>query len=165
MSAPAPVPPALFSPVVAAGLPLQAAQAAFAWLCRGPSPVGIDGRRIPGLPARPVPVDELRDRLADPRCPAATSDAVWARILLSAPAINPVVLVATAVAFPQNPEMVLARFVASLLVAVVMGLVWEWCGRPGWLRPPPQAHLHGGSRAAAFRLVARHDFLQAGVSW
>ena len=33
--------------------------------------------------------------------------------LLSAPAINPIVLTATAVAFPNNPRMVLARFVAS----------------------------------------------------
>jgi hypothetical protein len=33
--------------------------------------------------------------------------------LLSAPAINPIVLTATAVAFPRNPEMVLARFAAS----------------------------------------------------
>ena len=77
MSVPAPVPPALVSPAVAAGLPLDAARAAFAWLCRGPHPITIDGRRVRGLPARPVPIDELRDRLADPRCPAATGDAVW----------------------------------------------------------------------------------------
>ena len=44
--------------------------------------------------------------------------------LLSAPAINPVVLVATAVAFPGRPEVVVARFVASLLAATVVGLVW-----------------------------------------
>jgi uncharacterized membrane protein YraQ (UPF0718 family) len=30
---------------------------------------------------------------------------------LSAPAINPIVLTATAVAFPRDPQMVLARFV------------------------------------------------------
>lgn len=81
MSAPVPVPPTLVPPVVAAGLPLDAARAAFAWLCRGPGPVGIDGRRIRGLPARAVPVDELRDRLADPHCPATIRDAVWAHLV------------------------------------------------------------------------------------
>ena len=34
--------------------------------------------------------------------------------LLAAPAINPIVLTATAVAFPGNPEMVVARGVAGL---------------------------------------------------
>ncbi|MGW3853126.1 hypothetical protein ACWD74_39845, partial [Streptomyces fagopyri] len=33
--------------------------------------------------------------------------------LLSAPAINPIVLTATAVAFPRDPEMVVARFVMA----------------------------------------------------
>jgi uncharacterized membrane protein YraQ (UPF0718 family) len=43
--------------------------------------------------------------------------------LLAAPAVNPVVLVATAVAFPGQPEMVLARFVASLLAPCVVGFL------------------------------------------
>jgi uncharacterized protein len=81
--------------------------------------------------------------------------------LLSAPAINPVVLVATAVAFPQTPEMVLARFVGSLVLAVLMGVLWERLGRPEWLRPPARAHRHVGARATAFRLVFQQDFLQA----
>jgi uncharacterized membrane protein YraQ (UPF0718 family) len=34
--------------------------------------------------------------------------------LISAPAIDPVVLVATSIAFPGRPEMVAARFVVSL---------------------------------------------------
>ena len=33
--------------------------------------------RFPGLPQRPIPLDELRDRLLDQRCPRATRDAVW----------------------------------------------------------------------------------------
>jgi uncharacterized protein len=82
--------------------------------------------------------------------------------LLSAPAINPVGLVATAVAFPQTPEMVLARFVGSLVPAVVMGVLWDRLGRPEWLRPPARTHQHGGSRATTSRLVFQHDFLQAG---
>jgi uncharacterized membrane protein YraQ (UPF0718 family) len=50
--------------------------------------------------------------------------------MLAAPAINPVVLVATAVAFPGQPQMVLARCVASLLTAVTMGALWSKWGRP-----------------------------------
>ena len=47
--------------------------------------------------------------------------------MLAAPAVNPVVLVATAVAFPGRPEMVAGRFTGSLLLAIVMGLIWIWC--------------------------------------
>jgi uncharacterized membrane protein YraQ (UPF0718 family) len=116
---------------------------------------GLAGAALPTCECTSVPIAGRMIATGFPVSAALT-------FLLSAPAINPVVLVATAVAFPQNPEMVLARFVASLLLAVVMGLVWEGCGRPGWLRPPQRAHLHGGSRAATLRLVAQHDFLQAG---
>jgi uncharacterized membrane protein YraQ (UPF0718 family) len=45
--------------------------------------------------------------------------------LLAAPAVNPVVMVATAIAFPGQPKVVLARFVASLATAMVVGLVWS----------------------------------------
>lgn len=116
---------------------------------------GLAGAALPTCECTSVPIAGRMIATGFPVSAALT-------FLLSAPAINPVVLVATAVAFPQNPEMVLARFVASLLLAVVMGLVWEWWGRPGWLRPPQRAHVHGGSRGATFRLVAQHDFLQAG---
>jgi uncharacterized protein len=73
--------------------------------------------------------------------------------LLSAPAINPVVLVATAVAFPQTPQMVVGRLVASLLLAVVMGVAWEFLGQPQWLRPPARVHAHGDSRLAGLAVV------------
>jgi uncharacterized membrane protein YraQ (UPF0718 family) len=36
--------------------------------------------------------------------------------------VNPVVLVATAVAFPGQPRMVLARFLGSLLTSIAVGL-------------------------------------------
>jgi uncharacterized protein len=116
---------------------------------------GLAGAALPTCECTSVPIAGRMIATGFPVSAALT-------FLLSAPAINPVVLVATAVAFPQNPQMVLARLVASLLVAVVMGLAWEWCGRPGWLRPPQRAHRHGGSRAETLRLVAQHDFLQAG---
>ncbi len=82
--------------------------------------------------------------------------------LLAAPAINPVVLVATAVAFPGRPEMVAARFAASLAVAVVMGWLWARFGRADWLRAPRRPAVDGHGRWAAYAEVARHDFLHAG---
>lgn len=62
--------------------------------------------------------------------------------LLAAPATNPIVLISTAVAFPDRPSMVVARFVASLAVALIMGWLWLRLGRPEWLRP---AHPGAGS--------------------
>ncbi len=83
--------------------------------------------------------------------------------LLSAPAINPVVLVATSIAFPNQPKMVLARLVASLATAVVMGWLWARFGREEWLRLPkrtPTAPSTGGVKA--FVAGLQHDFLHAG---
>lgn len=75
------VPPSLVPPGVAAGLPLEAARAALAWLCHGPDPVAIDGRAIRGLPARTVPVDELAGLLAAAGTRPQTRDAVWAYLV------------------------------------------------------------------------------------
>jgi hypothetical protein len=63
-------------------MPLDAARAAFEWLLTGPHPVSIDGRLFPGLPARRVPLNEVRDRLLHRRCPQALRDAVWAHLVL-----------------------------------------------------------------------------------
>jgi len=82
--------------------------------------------------------------------------------LLSAPAINPVVLTATAVAFPRNPEMVFARFGASLLVACAMGWLWLRLGRTEWMRPPSRPSFEGQSKGAAFWGSVRHDVMHAG---
>jgi uncharacterized membrane protein YraQ (UPF0718 family) len=82
--------------------------------------------------------------------------------LLASPAINPVVLVSTAVAFPGQPKMVLARFVASLLTASVMGWLWLRLGRPGWLRPVRVTDSHTERGWAAFWTSCRHDVVQAG---
>lgn len=70
--------------------------------------------------------------------------------LLAAPAINPIVLTATAVAFPDDPAMVLGRAVASLLVAMVMGWLWLRLGRADWIRLPRRPELDGGPRGRAF---------------
>jgi uncharacterized membrane protein YraQ (UPF0718 family) len=82
--------------------------------------------------------------------------------LLSAPAINPIVLTATAVAFPRNPQMVLARFAASLLVACAMGWLWQRLGRTDWLRTPAHPSSDGLSKGAAFWGSVRHDVMHAG---
>ena len=82
--------------------------------------------------------------------------------LLSSPAINPVVIVSTFVAFPNQPMMAAARFGASLVVAVVMGWLWMRFGRGEWLRIPSRSHLEGATRAETWRRTASHDFLHAG---
>ena len=82
--------------------------------------------------------------------------------LLSAPAINPVVLVATSVAFYGRPQMVLARFVGSLATAVIVGWVWARFAQPTWMKPPRRPDLTGTTRAEAFRTTMQHDFLHAG---
>lgn len=61
---------------------LAAARAAFEWLVTGPHPVSIDGRLFPGLPARRVPLDELRTLLLQGHCPQALRHAVWAHLVL-----------------------------------------------------------------------------------
>src|SRR4029079_1670362 len=82
--------------------------------------------------------------------------------LLAAPAINPVVLVATAVAFPGRPEVVVARFSASLLAAVSVGWIWIRLGRDDLLESRRSPHVHADTRGAAFLQIAQHDFLNAG---
>jgi uncharacterized membrane protein YraQ (UPF0718 family) len=82
--------------------------------------------------------------------------------LLSAPAINPIVIISTYVAFPANHVMALARFVASLATAVVVGWIWLRLGRDDLIRMPRRDHLVGHSNWETFRLTATHDFLHAG---
>lgn len=82
--------------------------------------------------------------------------------LLSAPAVNPIVLASTAVAFPKNPEMVVARAGASLVVAMVMGWLWLRLGRPEWIRLPHRPDLDDTSKWRAFWSACRHDVIHAG---
>ena len=116
---------------------------------------GAAGALLPGCECASVPV--AGGLIARGVAPAAAL-----AFLLSSPAINPVVLVATAVAFPGRPEMVAARFVASLGAAVVVGWIWARVGQAGWLRAPRRPDTTGLNRAEAFRATAAHDFLQAG---
>jgi hypothetical protein len=68
-----------------------------------------------------------------------TAAVAGATFLLASPAASPVVLAATAVAFPGQPMMVLARFVAGVVTTAAMGGLWLWL----------TARTPGGSAAAA----------------
>lgn len=118
---------------------------------------GVAGALLPGCECASVPVaGSLMRRGVAPAAALA--------FLLSAPAINPVVLVATSIAFPGKPMMVVARLTASLATAWVMGWLWARFGRPEWLKLPRAARATGqaGSRAGAFSSGLQHDFLHAG---
>jgi uncharacterized membrane protein YraQ (UPF0718 family) len=116
---------------------------------------GLAGVALPGCECGSVPIaGSLIRRGVTPAAALA--------FLLSAPAINPIVLTATAVAFPNNPEMVLGRAVASLIVAVVMGWLWLRLGRAEWIRLPHRPDLDDMSKARAFWSACRHDIMHAG---
>jgi uncharacterized protein len=116
---------------------------------------GLAGAVLPGCECSSVPV--VRGLIARGVTPPAAL-----AFLLSAPAINPVVLVATSVAFPGRPEMVLARLVASLAAAVVVGWLWMRLGRDAWTAGRPRPDVTGLGRLDALRVEIRHDFLHAG---
>jgi hypothetical protein len=84
--------------------------------------------------------------------------------MLAAPAVNPVVLVATAVAFPGQPQMVAARFLGSLLTSVTVGLLWWRVGDQRWVERARQrvSSTGDGPRWLAFSSAARHDIWDAG---
>ncbi|MGK5631009.1 permease [Streptomyces sp. URMC 123] len=138
-------------------------------------PAGALARALPRRPALAVPVAGIAGAVL-PGCECASVPVAGSLIrrgvapaaaftfLLSAPAVNPVVLTATAIAFPGRPEMVLARLLASLAVSVVMGWLWLRLGRTEWLRLPARrtAENDGHGRGEAFRLAFQHDFAHAG---
>ncbi|AUI57209.1 permease [Amycolatopsis sp. BJA-103] len=119
---------------------------------------GLAGVALPGCECASVPV--ARRLIGQGVAPAAALT-----FLLAAPAVNPVVLVATAVAFPGNPEMVFARFAGSLATAMVMGWLWAKWGKLDWIaeralrRLPEVQH---GSRWKTFAETARGDLVEAG---
>jgi len=153
-------------PFLALGVLISGAVATFVtpdrlarWLPRRPAVAilvaGVSGAALPGCECGSVPIAR---RLFG----GGTAGAAALTFMLAAPAINPVVLVATAVAFPGEPLMVLARCTASLLTALIMGALWARFGRPRWItRSLPIAQRQQDSRFATFTEAARHDFLQA----
>jgi uncharacterized protein len=116
---------------------------------------GIAGAVLPACESGSVPVAGALIR-------RGVAPAAALAFLLSSPAINPVVLVSTAVAFPGEPAMVAARFVASLLTAIGMGWLWLLWGRPEWLRVQTVVDPHVEKGWDAFWASCRHDVVQAG---
>ncbi|MGI8334597.1 permease [Actinomadura scrupuli] len=154
-------------PFLVLGVAVSAAIAAFV-------PPGAIARWLPGRPALAVPAAAALGA-ALPGCECGSvpiaarlaasgvTPAAAFAFMLSAPAINPIVLVSTAVAFPGNPEMVVARLVAGVAASVGMGLLWIVLGRDDLLtRAARTPHAGDGSRPAVFLATAQHDFLQAG---
>jgi uncharacterized membrane protein YraQ (UPF0718 family) len=130
-------------------------------------------KALPGHPALAVPVASCAGVVL-PGCecgsvPIAGSlirrgvtPAAALAFLLAAPAVNPIVLTATAVAFPKNPEMVAARGLASILVAMIMGWLWLRLGRTEWIRLPHRPDLDDQAKGRAFWAAVRHDVVHAG---
>jgi uncharacterized membrane protein YraQ (UPF0718 family) len=113
------------------------------------------GMALPGCECGSVPIaGRLVSRGAAPAAALA--------FLLSAPAVNPVVLVSTAVAFPGRPEVVAARLIASLLAATVVGLVWSRIGRDELLDRALRRRVPEGRPLDVFVATAQHDLLNAG---
>lgn len=154
------------TPFLVGGVLVSGAIAAFVptgWLAtilpgRSPFVVPIAataGMALPGCECGSVPI---AGRLIARGAPAPAALA----FLLAAPAINPVVLVSTAVAFPGQPRVVAARYLASLATAIVVGLVWFRVGRSEWTDRAMKHHDHEQSRLATFAETVQHDFLHAG---
>ena len=153
-------------PFLALGVLLSALIAVFVtpdrlarWLPKRPAAAVLvaaaGGAALPGCECGSVPV--ARRLFGEGALGAAALT-----FMLAAPAINPVVLVSTAVAFPGEPAMVGARFTASLVTAVAMGAIWSRWGRADWItRRLPRSPHSGGSKWTVFSEAARHDFLQA----
>ena len=119
---------------------------------------GFAGLALPGCECGSVPI---AGRLVD----AGTPPAAALTFLLAAPAINPVVMVATAVAFPGNLELVGARFIASLAAALLVGTWWARRNDDSLIKSMvgASAHDHGDTkRLSTFVDVASKDLVHAG---
>lgn len=69
-------------PGLASSLALDVAEHAFNLLMRGPDRLSVDGAALgEGLPARPIPMDELRVILLHPSCSRTTRDHVWRHLI------------------------------------------------------------------------------------
>ncbi len=118
---------------------------------------GIAGIGLPTCECAAVPVASGLARRGVPAPVALT-------FLLAAPAVNPAVIVSTAVAFQGRTDMVLARFVASMLVAVIIGWIYVAVAKrvPALKMPRIRRldHGHGGdTKAGRFVGAAWHDLL------
>jgi uncharacterized protein len=116
----------------------------------------LAGTALPGCECASVPI-------AGRLCARGVQPAAAVAFMLAAPAVNPVVLVATAVAFPGQPRMVLARFLGSLATSITVGLLWWRVGDQRWVeRARQRAASVDGPGWPAFSSAARHDLWDAG---
>ncbi|MEM7093088.1 MAG: permease [Actinomycetota bacterium] len=116
---------------------------------------GVAGMALPGCECGSVPI---AGRLIS----AGTPPAAALTFLLAAPAINPVVLASTAVAFPGEGRFVLARFLASFFAAIAVGSWWARRNDESLLDAMRHEHEHEGSRWERFVDVAARDLVHAG---
>jgi len=117
---------------------------------------GVAGMALPGCECGSVPI---AGRLVT----AGTPPAAALTFLLAAPAINPVVLVSTAVAFPTEGRLVLARFIASFITAMAVGSWWARRSDDSLLDSlKHDDHEAQGSRWDRFVDVAARDLVHAG---
>lgn len=119
---------------------------------------GFAGVGLPACECAVVPIANSLTRRGLPPAVALT-------FMLAAPAVNPAVLVSTAVAFSGRMDMVSARFLASMLTAVVIGWIYVWASArfPALHLPDIRDRFHQdeGNRWARFAAAAWHDFLPA----
>ncbi|MGW2157516.1 hypothetical protein [Nonomuraea sp. NPDC001699] len=94
---------------------LDVAEHAFHLLMRGPDPLSVDGAALgQGLPARPIPMDELRMILLHPSCSRITRDHVWRHLIEQARTHRGAWMVAAvALAIPM-----LRRLVTALTIEI-----------------------------------------------
>lgn len=121
------------------------------WL--GVPAAGAAGVALPGCECASVPVAAGLVR-------RGVAPAVAFTFMLAAPAVNPIVLVSTAVAFSGRVDMVGARFAASMATAVLVGWWWHWRRGTVPLRMRGGHHHDGGWQG--FAASARHDVVHAG---
>ena len=113
------------------------------------------GMLLPGCECGSVPIS---DRLMR----GGVVPAAALAFMLAAPAINPIVIVSTAVAFPGRPEMVAARFLASFTVALGIGMLWTRRNRSAALERVSAGVNEEGTRTETVIGTIVHDFLHAG---
>lgn len=117
---------------------------------------GVAGMALPGCECGSVPI---AGRLVS----AGTPPAAALTFLLAAPAINPVVLVSTAVAFPNDRQLVVARFVASFVTAMLVGTWWARRKNESLFDSLRGEHdHHHGGRWGQFVDAASRDLVHAG---
>ena len=116
---------------------------------------GLAGLALPGCECGSVPI-------AGRLVAAGTPQAAALTFLLAAPAINPVVMVSTAVAFPNDPLVVVARFAASFFAAIAVGTWWARRRKENLLDSLRADHDHHGSKLQRFVDVASRDLVHAG---